>query len=453
MQNAQSVVFGGGPGSRGALRGRDGRDCWTRLADGAPVLPVWRGKPLIAGARAKGRSRSRSATMAHPVLAEADEAPVFCSASTKDGGPVFAADVSGWVPDDVDEAQVGAFIDRSVQTHPSEAGAARVRRVAGDHGGADAARRGACGHGARGAAMARHASPLRPLRRRKRPVQAGWQRRCETCGAGHFPRTDPVVIMLITDGDRVLVGRSPGWPERMYSLLAGFVEPGETVEDAVRREVLEESGIRVGRALPRQPALAVSRVPDAGLPRHRGDDEITVDPEELDDARWVGRSEMLEVFMGRHPEIAGRGRGPSRISCCRRGSPTGLTRRPLCRHETTGRSPRRVNGGAGVKFKVSDDVEAPIDWVWEGFTDFAAIEADIRARDAELSRVGDWKEAALGVAWRGSVPVRGKVGRSRRASRASSRRSNFGRKPDRRHGLHLRGDLRAAVGRWSRGCR
>jgi hypothetical protein len=62
-----------------------------------------------------------------------------------------------------------------------------------------------------------------------------------------------------------------------------------------------------------------------------------------------------------------------------------------------------------VKFRVADDVEAPIDWVWEGFTDFAAIEADIRARDAELSRVGDWKEAALGVAWRGSVPVRGKV--------------------------------------------
>jgi uncharacterized membrane protein len=62
-----------------------------------------------------------------------------------------------------------------------------------------------------------------------------------------------------------------------------------------------------------------------------------------------------------------------------------------------------------LKFKVADDVEAPVDWVWEGFTDFAAIEADIRARDTELSRVGDWKEAALGVAWRGSVPVRGKV--------------------------------------------
>jgi uncharacterized membrane protein len=64
---------------------------------------------------------------------------------------------------------------------------------------------------------------------------------------------------------------------------------------------------------------------------------------------------------------------------------------------------------AGVKFKVSDDVEAPIDWVWEGFTDFGAIEADARARDADIVRVGDWTEPAHGVAWRGSVPVRDKV--------------------------------------------
>jgi len=64
---------------------------------------------------------------------------------------------------------------------------------------------------------------------------------------------------------------------------------------------------------------------------------------------------------------------------------------------------------AGLKFRVADDIEAPVDWVWGGFTDFAAIEADIRARDAEVVRVGDWKEAALGVAWRGSVAVRGKL--------------------------------------------
>jgi NAD+ diphosphatase len=142
------------------------------------------------------------------------------------------------------------------------------------------------------------------------PDQAGWQRRCETCGAGHFPRTDPVVIMLITDGDRVLVGRSPGWPERMYSLLAGFVEPGETVEDAVRREVLEESGIRVGpvRYLASQPWPFPASLM-LGCHGVAETTEITVDPEELDDARWVGRSEMLEVFMGRHPAIAGRAAG------------------------------------------------------------------------------------------------------------------------------------------------
>ncbi len=62
-----------------------------------------------------------------------------------------------------------------------------------------------------------------------------------------------------------------------------------------------------------------------------------------------------------------------------------------------------------MKFKVSDDIEAPIDWVWDGFTDFGAVEADARARGADLARVGDWMHAAHGVSWRGSVPVRGKV--------------------------------------------
>ena len=78
-------------------------------------------------------------------------------------------------------------------------------------------------------------------------AQGGWQRVCPMCKGLHFPRTDPVVIMLITNGNEVLVGRSPQWPERMYSLLAGFVEPGETIEAAVRREVSEEASVQVGR--------------------------------------------------------------------------------------------------------------------------------------------------------------------------------------------------------------
>ena len=75
---------------------------------------------------------------------------------------------------------------------------------------------------------------------------AGWMRKCPDCDTAHFPRTDPVVIMLITHDDDVLLGRSPHWPEGMYSLLAGFMEPGESIEAAVRREIFEESGIRVG---------------------------------------------------------------------------------------------------------------------------------------------------------------------------------------------------------------
>ena len=120
-------------------------------------------------------------------------------------------------------------------------------------------------------------------------ADGGWQRRCPACGRRHFPRTDPVVIMLVTQGNAVLVGRSPGWPEGFYSLLAGFMEPGETVAAAVRREVAEETGVQVGDgAHARQPALAVPGVADDRLRRRRQRArEITLDPAELDDAIWV----------------------------------------------------------------------------------------------------------------------------------------------------------------------
>jgi NAD+ diphosphatase len=78
-------------------------------------------------------------------------------------------------------------------------------------------------------------------------VQAGWARRCPHCGAEHYPRTDPAVIMSVVDEeDRILLGRQASWPERRYSTLAGFVEPGESLEAAVRREVAEESGVEIG---------------------------------------------------------------------------------------------------------------------------------------------------------------------------------------------------------------
>ena len=91
-------------------------------------------------------------------------------------------------------------------------------------------------------------------------ARAASLRSCPNCGAQHHPRTDPVVIMLVVDGDRVLLGRQPTWPPGRYSALAGFVEPGESLEEAVAREVREEAGIEVGH--PRVHRLAAVAVPD-----------------------------------------------------------------------------------------------------------------------------------------------------------------------------------------------
>lgn len=133
----------------------------------------------------------------------------------------------------------------------------------------------------------------------------GWRRRCPACGALHFPRTDPVVIMLVLDGDDALIGRQSSWPPGLHSLLAGFMEPGETIADAVRRETLEESAIKVGRVrfLADQPwpfpsSMMLGCVAEA-LSR-----EITIDPTEIEAAMWVPRSEMARILAGDHPDFA-----------------------------------------------------------------------------------------------------------------------------------------------------
>jgi len=139
---------------------------------------------------------------------------------------------------------------------------------------------------------------------RSEVVQAGWQRQCPACNVQHFPRTDPVVIMLITRGNSVLMGRSPGWPEGMYSLLAGFIEPGETIEAAVRREVMEESGVRVGavRYLASQPWPFPASLM-LGCAGEAETDAIVLDPAELEDALWITREEMVSVMAGTHPRL------------------------------------------------------------------------------------------------------------------------------------------------------
>jgi len=125
---------------------------------------------------------------------------------------------------------------------------------------------------------------------------AGWKRRCPACRASHFPRTDPVVIMLAIRGERALLGRNGRRAGARFSCLAGFVEPGETPEEAVRREVREEAGVRCGRVryLAAQPWPFPSSLM-MGFLAEALTEEIAVDPAELAEARWFSRDEIREM--------------------------------------------------------------------------------------------------------------------------------------------------------------
>ena len=130
--------------------------------------------------------------------------------------------------------------------------------------------------------------------------RAGWGRKCDACATDHFPRTDPVVIMLAERDGSALVGRQPRFPPGNYSALAGFLEPGESIEEAVRREIMEEAGIPCGavRYVASQPwpfggaQLMIACIADALAT------EITIDPRELEDAMWVTRDEARAALAG-----------------------------------------------------------------------------------------------------------------------------------------------------------
>jgi NAD+ diphosphatase len=134
-------------------------------------------------------------------------------------------------------------------------------------------------------------------------IAGGWRRDCPSCKTEHFPRTDPVVIMLPVAGSSCVLGRSYRFARGMWSCLAGFMEPGETIEEAVRRETHEEAGIACGRVnyfasqpWPFPSSLMIGCHAEA-LTR-----EIVIDRSELDDARWFGREEVATMLLRSHPE-------------------------------------------------------------------------------------------------------------------------------------------------------
>jgi NAD+ diphosphatase len=131
----------------------------------------------------------------------------------------------------------------------------------------------------------------------------GFRRDCGSCGTQHFPRTDPVVIMLVTRGEHCLLGRQARFAPGVYSCLAGFLEPGETIEDAVRRETREEAGVKVGTVRYRasQPWPFPSSLM-IGCEAETQDEVLTLDREELEDARWFSRDEVRLMLERRHPD-------------------------------------------------------------------------------------------------------------------------------------------------------
>jgi NAD+ diphosphatase len=134
-------------------------------------------------------------------------------------------------------------------------------------------------------------------------TQAGWRRDCPVCKAEHFPRTDPVVIMLPIKGDRCVLGRSPRFPPTMWSCLAGFCEPGESIEEAVRREVAEEVGVTCARvryfASQPWPFPASLMI---GCHAEAVSDEVVIDKSEIEDARWFDRAELKSMLLRQHPQ-------------------------------------------------------------------------------------------------------------------------------------------------------
>jgi NAD+ diphosphatase len=294
LQLAETVTFGGSRLDRDGRLRKD-QQAFASALDRGTVLPVWRGKPLLDDGGVVWLPWT------HPVLATADAAIYL---GQDDGVARFAADISAWSPEAGAEAVSLGFFDATVQHHPA---------LSTPHGFVEL--RGAMTRlTAREAELVATAKAVLHWHRSHQfcavcgnpstMTQGGWQRSCAACGAQHFPRTDPVVIMLVLRGNCVLLGRSPGWPEGMFSLLAGFVEPGETVEAAVRREVREEAGIDCGRVdyLASQPWPFPASLM-LGMRTEALTGDIVIDPDELESARWVSREDLVSAFAGRHPEI------------------------------------------------------------------------------------------------------------------------------------------------------
>jgi NAD+ diphosphatase len=284
---------------RAAHRRRD--PAWLDAAfasDTVRILPMREGLPLVEGSGPASAPQQIGAQLAtgRPLLWLGPQAAMLSQkfvrvflGETARGSPVFAIELpSSFSLDNSPISGIGVFEDFRVAAAAMDAfdgGAAATARALFEwH-----RRHGFCAN----------------CGTRTKVGEAGWKRTCDDCGAEHFPRVDPVAIMLAVHGDKCLMGRQKAWRPGFWSCLAGFVEPGETIEQAAAREVLEEAGVRCTAAPAEYLFCQPWPFPSSlmiGLILHAEDDRITVDTHELESARWFTRDEAKAMMAGTHPE-------------------------------------------------------------------------------------------------------------------------------------------------------
>jgi NAD+ diphosphatase len=283
-------IFAGNPLERASYRRTDEAWLAERLADpNSLALAMWNGKPLVEDAPNAGAGGGTQIAYLAAGMARANSAgweKLLFLGQWKDIS-VFAVDFEGEAdPADGPLEGLGRFED--------------LRAIAMTLSGSEAA-------------ILATAKSVFEWRRKHRycaacgqpsqVVEGGWKRQCPACGAQHFPRTDPVVIMLPVLGERCLLGRQAIWPKGMYSALAGFVEPGESIEEACARELHEEAAVRAVKVTyhttqpwPYPMSLMI------GLIAEIEPGEAVADNVEIDEVRWFSREEAGALVRGAHPD-------------------------------------------------------------------------------------------------------------------------------------------------------
>jgi len=275
-------TFAGNPLDRASDKRPDAEWIARQLASpDALAFPVWNGRPFVEPAKDGGMQIAYVPTKIAQELSEGAEHLLFLGLWKETA--VFAVDVEADAdPTEGPLAGMGRFED--------------LRRIALQLPSTEAAIVGTAKAMFEWRRRHRHCAVCG---QKSQAVDGGWKRRCTACETEHFPRTDPVVIMLPWHGDRCMLGRQEAWPKGMFSALAGFLEPGESIEEACARELSEEAGLRTRKV--RYHSTQPWPYPSSlmiGLIAEVEDDEGAPDQTELSEIRWITRAEAKKLIKG-----------------------------------------------------------------------------------------------------------------------------------------------------------